>query len=492
MDAMTRRFPRSPHEGPRSVRGLAVVAAALAMATGCAVKAPPNAADLKKDALPNVALPPQWTAAAGSGAAVDGWIATFQDPQLTALVADALAHNTDLRIGATRVEQARLHARLAGAQMGPSVDLLARGGGKMSGDGSGLQGGVISASWELDLWARVRSGRAAAVASAASAQADYEYARQSIAALVAKSWVLLTEAGLQLQAAKETVRASDELIRLADTRLKVGIGNEQDVSISRASAGGYRDAQRQLELAREQAIRSLEILLGRYPAAALTESTTLPTPPEQVPAGLPSELLERRPDVVAAERRVAAAFHRIQEAKAARLPRISLTGGVNAISSELFVLKERDNPIWSAGANLVMPLFKSGALKTQVEIRTAEQRQAVAEYAAVGVRAFGEVESALSAERAAHDRERILTETLTDSQRALELAQSSFKVGSTDLRTVEQRQLALAATRSALIRVQAEQRVQRVNLHLALGGRFEVVPQAPGVPPQSGTPVSEQ
>ncbi len=492
MDAMTIRFPHSPHEGTRPVGVLAVVALALMTATGCAVKAPPNAAEIKKDALPNVTPPAQWTAAAASGAAIDGWVATFQDPQLTALVNEALVHNADLRVGATRVEQARLYARLAGAQLAPSVDLLARGGGKLSGDGSGLQGGVLSASWEIDLWARVRAGRAAALASAAGAQADYEYARQSIAAVVARGWVLLTETGLQLQAARETVGASDELIRLAETRLKVGVGDEQDVASSKASAGSYRDAQRQLELAREQAIRSLEILLGRYPAAALTEATSLPTPPQEVPAGLPSELLERRPDVVAAERRVAAAFHRIQEAKAARLPRIALTAGASAITSELFLLKERDNPIWNAGANLVAPLFKGGALKTQVEIRTAEQRQAIAEYAAVGVRAFGEVESALSAERAARDRERILTETLTDSQRALDLAQSSFRIGKTDLRAVAQRQLALAATRSALIRVQAEQRVQRVNLHLALGGRFELAPQTQSVPPPSARAVSEQ
>ena len=183
---------------------------------------------------------------------------------------------------------------------------------------------------------------------------------------------------------------------------------------------------------------------------------------------------------------MAAAFHRIQEAKAARLPTISLTTSVSSITSDLFVLKDHSNPVWSVGASLLAPLFRGGALKTQVEIRTEEQRQAIAEYAVVGVRAFGEVESALSAERAAHDRERILTETLADSQRSLDLAQTSFKVGSIDLRTVEQRQLALASTRSALIRVQAEQRVQRVNLHLALGGRFEGTP-APAAPPSSSS-----
>ena len=471
-------------------RSLAVVALALTLTSACAVKAPPTATDLQAEAMAHMPPPPQWTAATAAGAAgtaVDGWIATFQDPQLTALVTEALARNTDLAVAATRVEQARLHAKLAGAQLWPSVDLLARGGGKMSGDGSGLQGGVISASWELDLWARVRSGRAAAAASAASAEADYAFARQALAGTVARSWLLLTEAALQLQAATETVRASDELIRLADTRLTVGVGTDQDLAVARADAGTYRDLQRQLEQAREQAVRSLEIVVGRYPAAALAAATTLPTPPAAVPAGLPSELLERRPDVVAAERRVAAAFHRIQEAKAARLPRIALTGGVNAVSSELFVMKERDNPIWSAGANLMMPLFRGGALKTQVEIRTAEQRQAVAEYVAVGVRAFGDVENALSAERAARDRERLLTATLADSQRALDLTQTSFRIGSADLRAVEQRQLALAATRSALIRVQAEQRIQRVNLHLALGGRFELPPAAPTQPPAPPT-----
>ena len=165
----------------------------------------------------------------------------------------------------------------------------------------------------------------------------------------------------------------------------------------------YRDVLRQLELGREQAIRALEIMLGRYPSAAATTAPQLPGFPGEVPTGLPSSLLERRPDVIAAERRIAAAFNRIGEAKAARLPVISLTTGLSAISSELFVLKDHDNPVWNVGAGLLAPLFRGGALKTQVEIRTAEQKQAIAEYAVVGLRAFGEVEGALSAEIAARE-----------------------------------------------------------------------------------------
>ena len=267
----------------------------------------------KSRRCPTLQPPAQWTAAgAGAGAVADNWLAAFHDDQLTAAVAEAIAHNADLRVGAARVEQALLYAKLAGAKLYPSVDLLARGGGKMSGDGSGIQGGVLSATWELDLWGRVRYGRAASAAQAASAQADFEYARQSIAALVAKSWFLATEAGLQVEAARETIRASEELVRLADDRARIGVGDQEDVFVARASVGSYRDVLRQLELGREQAIRALELLLGRYPSAAAATTPQLPGFPGEVPAGLPSELLERRPDVIAAERRVAAAFNRIQ------------------------------------------------------------------------------------------------------------------------------------------------------------------------------------
>jgi NodT family efflux transporter outer membrane factor (OMF) lipoprotein len=451
---------------------LAIFVGAVVVA-GCAVKSPPDAATIKAEALPTVTVPPAWRPTAAGTPLAGEWLASFNDAQLTVAVNEAIAHNADLRVAATRVEQAVLYAKQAGARLWPSVDLLARGGGKLSGDGSGLQGGVLTATWELDLWGRVRSGRAAAAAGAAAAEADYTYARESIAAQVARSWFIAIEAALQAEVARGTIRDSEALVALAQDRSRVGIGNDEDVYVARANVGTGRDALRQLELAREDAIRSLELLLGRYPAAAAVVTVDLPSVPETVPVGLPSELLERRPDVIAAERRIAAAFHRVGEAKAARLPTIALTTGVSSISSELFVLKDRDNPVWNLGASLLMPLFRGGALKTQVEIRTAEQKQAVAEYAAIGLRAFGEVESALSAEFAAREREQILTQTMADNQRALDIVRTQFKVGSTDLRFVTQRQLALLSTQSALVRMRTEQRIQRVNLHTALGGSFE-------------------
>jgi NodT family efflux transporter outer membrane factor (OMF) lipoprotein len=245
------------------------------------------------------------------------------------------------------------------------------------------------------------------------------------------------------------------------------------VAQARATVGTYRDTLRQIELSREQALRALELLLGRYPAAEIAVAERLASMPPPVPAGVPSQLLERRPDVVAAERRVAAAFNRVGEARAAQLPRISLTAGGSSVSSDLLELKDTSNPIWSLGANLIAPLYQGGALRAQVEIRSAEQKQAVADYARAGQRAFGEVEGALAAENALRERGDILDATVRDSARALELAQIQYRIGTVDLSTVEQRQLALYSARTSRLRVQSEQLAQRVNLYLALGGGFD-------------------
>ncbi|HTN43209.1 MAG TPA: TolC family protein [Nitrospiria bacterium] len=441
---------------------------------GCALNPPPSADEIRSQTLAHAELPPKWKApGAAEGAVVDGWLATFNDASLRALVEEALVHNADLRVAATRVEQAGGYLKVAGASLYPAVTALGRAGGKLSGDNSGLTGILVSASWEIDLWGRVRYGRAAATQQYASALSDFEYGRQSLAAMVAKSWFLATEAKQQKETAAQIVTSAEQLLNIARQRLRVGAGNELDVAVAQANLDGYRDTLRQLELAYEQSLRALELLLGRYPAAAMEASGKLDLMPPPVPAGLPSELLERRPDVVAAERRVAAAFDRVGEAKAAMLPKISLTAGVSSVSSDLFVLKDHNNPVWSAGANLLAPIYQGGALRAQVEIRTSEQKQALAEYAQAGLRAFGEVENALATEFTLKDRQTILMNAVTDNERALELANVQYRVGSVDLRSVSQQQLALFAARSALIRVQSEARVQRVNLYLALGGSFK-------------------
>jgi len=191
----------------RALRSIMAVAVAAALAA-CALKSPPERDELAKEAAANRQVPQKWTAPGGApGAVADGWLASFSDPQLDELAREAFAYNPDLRIAAARVEQAAAYQKVAGAILYPQVNLLARGGGKMSGDASGLQGIGVFVNWELDLWGRVRSGAAAAESQYVSAALDNQYARQSIAAQVAKGWFLATEARMQKALAEETVRA---------------------------------------------------------------------------------------------------------------------------------------------------------------------------------------------------------------------------------------------------------------------------------------------
>jgi outer membrane protein, multidrug efflux system len=463
------------------VTRLLVVLCALAI-SACALKDLPPHDEIVLQAVPNVAQPPRWAAdSAVAGMVGDNWLASFREPQLDDLVKEALAYNADLRIAASRVDVAVAYLAAAKSPLWPQVNLIARGGGKMSGDSSGIRGIGLFASWELDLWGRVRAVTRATEMQFESAQLDAEFARQSIAALIAKGWILAVEARLSKAQAEAQLKASEQLASLARDRLRVGNGDEYDVAVAQANVENLRDTVRNLDLGYANALRALESLAGRYPAAAVTVAEALPGWPGDTPAGLPSELLERRPDVVAAERRVAAAFYRVEEAKAAQLPRITLVANFTSLSSELFVLQNRDNPLFSFGAGLVQPIFLGGLLQAQVAARTAEQQAALAEYGKVGQRAFAEVEGALSAGVTAGEREQILTRAVRENVRAVELASIRYRVGTVDLRGVQQQQLALYASRMALLQMQSERLVQRVNLYLALGGSFEAAaPQVRG------------
>jgi outer membrane protein, multidrug efflux system len=464
-----------------------IVSAPLAMGA-CALKAPPDRAQLARDALPNVRVPATWTSGTSTPAPVAAdWLQSFGDSRLNALVAEALAYNTDLYAAAARVEHAEATLKIAGAALSPAVDVIGRTNHKMRGGGSSdLNGAFIRASWEIDVWGRIRYGQQAAREQQRSAEADYAYARQSIAALVAKSWFVAAEASVQRQVAQNTVDASLGVSELARVRARVGTGDDRDIALAEASLQTYRDTLRQLDFAREQALRAIEVLTGRYPAAALDAATTIPALPAPVAAGVPSQLLERRPDVMAAERRVVAAFNRVEEAKVAWLPRISLTAALNWIKSSIFVLSDPSNPGSAVGALLTWPLLQGGALEGQVEARAAEQKLALSEYAAIGMKAYNEVESALAAESALVDRASLLAQAVGESERTVKLSEVQFKVGKIDQRAILTDQLQLYATRVQLTRVRAEALSQRVNLHLALGGGIAEQPlssrnRSPGV-----------
>jgi NodT family efflux transporter outer membrane factor (OMF) lipoprotein len=444
------------------------------LTTACALKDPPDRSAFYDQALPGVQVPGTWATAAATGAVVEPWLASFQDARLEALVGEALAYNPDLKVAAARVEQATAILKEAGAQLGPAVNAFGKGGGKLSGDFSGTSGVWLRATWELDVWGRMRYGRRAAEETYLSTEIDLAAARQSLAALVAKGWFLAIEARQQREIAQQTIADAESSVKLAQDRLRIGPGNELDVTLAKQTLQTARDAANQIDLAYGNALRGVETLVGRYPAAQLDTPAGFDPLVDTVPAGLPSELLERRLDVRAVEHRIAAAFSQVEEARAAKLPTLSLSAGLSHVTSDLFVLDKRDDIVKSVGGTVYLPIFDGGYLTAQVEARTAQQHQAVALWAQTGLKAFAEVEAALASEKSLSEREPILATQLELSQRALELEQVRYRVGSTDMRPVLQQQMATYGARTALLRVQSERRVQRVNLYLALGGDFGV------------------
>jgi multidrug efflux system outer membrane protein len=467
-------------------RGLIPLGAAVVtILVGC-VSAPPSHEEIQAQALEGVSLPSSWKSGgtANAGVVGDGWLTSFGDPQLEALVAEAIARNPDLRVAAAKVEQADAAVDIAQAQLRPAVGLLARASSKPVSDlVAVLSGAILKVWWEIDLWGRMRYARNAARAERDAAGADYRFAQQSIAAATARAWFLATETAMQARLSQDMARGADQLVTLADQRQRIGAGSEKDVALARANAATYQDAARQVELAHRQALRALELLLGRYPAAEIQARTDLVAFPGPVPAGIPAQALERRPDMIAAERRVAAAFNRVGEAKRAMLPTLTLSGNVGWVDNDVEdINNDRGNSQRSAAAQVTAPIYAGGALMGKVHLRSAEQKQAVAEYGQSALRALNEVEDALDAENIAGERERILRQALDDSRRALQLEQTSYRIGKADLRDVTQGQLAAYAAEIALLHIRRDHLYRRVDLHLALGGGFATAPEEPHDP----------
>jgi multidrug efflux system outer membrane protein len=469
----------------RATRGASLATVAALLVSACVTRPPPEPEEIRQQALGTVALDHPWKAGLpAEGAVQDNWLASFGDSTLDALVREALVANPDLRVAGARMRQAEQYLVQARAPQFPAVGVGGTGGLKASGGGgdpsSALQGVVAAASWELDLWGRVRYGKKAAAEDNISAQADYEFARQSIAAAVAKAWFSAIQLTQQAKLAADMVGSSAELVTLTADRERVGAGTDVDTAQARANVHNFEDARAQAEYARDQVLRALELLLGRYPAAEIAASADFVAVPPAPPVGVPLAVLERRPDVIAAERRVAAAFNRIGQAKAAMLPQITLSLNFGYFESDILEIKEDfDNPSGGIGARLLAPIFQGGALRAQVRIRTLQQEEALAAYAGTALSALNDVESAIAAGRVLETRVRSLSGAFDEQQHALELTETSLRVGRADRRALEQQRLSAANARIALLGVRAEQLAQRVNLHLALGGSFEPPPPPP-------------
>ncbi len=395
----------------------------------------------------------------------DGWLKSFGDDQLNQLVEEALANNPDLKVSIARVEQAESIARIAGAALKPSLGLF---GNYSDRDHSGLDDlayGSVSASWEPDVWGRVGANVASAEERAQASALDYRFARLSLVASVSNSWFLAITNKLQHQFALEVEEIRKNTLNTANARYKVGRIDMHEVLLATADLAAANEAERQTQSAMEDSARSLELLLGRYPAAEINITDQLVAIPPPFPPGIPSQILERRPDIVAAENQVAAAFYKEKAAKLLHLPRftISLDLGLNNIN----------NSIASLAAGLFSPLYTGGAIAAEVDRATAMQKEAINSYAQAALQAFREVESALAAEEYLAERQKYMQIEVKNKYKAYRVMMVQYKIGKISLVDTLSVQAQWVDAQISLINMTAMHLVNRIQLHLALGGSFE-------------------
>ena len=466
---------------------IATAITTLAVLTLACASAPTVQRSAVQDAVPNAWSTP--TVQTGPDSALVAWWSHFQDVRLDTLVSKALTFNYNLQAAADRVDAARAQAKITGAPLFPQVNLNFNNskrrqnfiGFPIPGQGSG---GVLSTtattyglsadmSWEIDLWQRMGAGKSAALADFQAAQADHRGAQLSLAGQTSKAWFAAIEARRQLALAEATLDNFRTINTRIQSRYERGLRAPLDLRLSLTNVATAEALVAQRRQTLDSTIRQLEILLGRYPAAELEVNPDLPPMPIPVPAGLPADLIARRPDLVIAERQVAASGARVAEAKRARYPRITLTGSSGTSSRDLTNLLNGDFFVWSLAGGVLAPLFQGGRLSAGVSLAEANHEQAVAGFAEQALRAYGEVESALAAEAFLAERERALREATEQSIAARALAESRYTSGLSDVVTMLEAQRRALDAEGQYITVRRQRLDTRVDLYLALGGGFE-------------------
>ncbi|MGC0153326.1 efflux transporter outer membrane subunit [Chromobacterium vaccinii] len=439
---------------------------------GCAVPPP----DSRTLALEHAALPDGWRAASAAGRFDADMLGFPIDARLRGLIAEAVRHNADLRMAAARMEQAQAALKAAGGAMLPSVAIGGQAGNSSLPTSSmSTSGTALIAAWEVDLWGRLAAEKDAAHARLQASELDLAYARQSIAAGVVRGWIAVAESTQQLTIAQRMLSLSQRQLALIEQARKVGRDTELDVDLHRANTEAQRQQLLASQQAQEQARRALELLLGRYPGAELSAAGALPAVSDTLPAGIPSELLSRRPDLLASRQRFEAAFYGVEAAKRARLPSLKLSGGVAYIADSAVLLKSGiDNPVWAATGQMLAPIFTGGQLQAQIEAQNARQREAVAGYNRAALNALAEVENGLAGERLLGQRERALQAQTSALAKAVAHAGQQRRVGKISQYQLLQQELSLDAAEAGRLRLQSQRLDNRIALHLALGGRFPI------------------
>ena len=499
------------HYPPRRLLPFGLVLAVLLLAAGlgCAVGPDYRPPETKVptgwdgQSVVNAGQPSQTTVA--PIALVDWWTA-FKDHTLTALVEMAVRANLDVQLAEARIRQARASLGVAGAGLWPTVDasviyersqsssaVVTGGGAPALATAAGMrelfQVG-LDASWELDIFGRTRRSIEAAGADLQAAVEDRRDVLVTLVGEVGNNYLNLRGVQQQLAIARRNLEAQQYTAKIIRKRYEAGFIGALDVANAEAQVATTAAQIPTLESSARAAIYSLGVLLGREPAVLATELAVAgpipPTPPE-VPVGLPSDLLRRRPDIRRAEAQLHAATARIGVATADLFPTFTLTGSFGFSSNDLTKLGNLSNSkFWSFGPSITWPLFAAGRIKWNIKVQDALQEQALLTYQKTVLTALKEVESALVAYAKEQWRRQSLIQAVTNNRKAVDLAMKLYIVGKTDFLNVLTAQRSLYTSEDALAQSIRTVDTNLIALYKALGGGWENVPQVAAAGPAPG------
>lgn len=492
---------------PDPLKALAAVVALLG-AAGCAVG-------------PNYQGPPEtpkpvrfkgsskWSAAAPRDHEPKGpWWEIFHDPALNALEQQALAANQDLKVAASRIEQSRAQTRAAAADFFPNVDFNGAGrrqrttntgpiqkagligglpgmeagaAGGASTDGAVLRSQPLSntfndfrapaeLNWELDLFGRVRRTYEAQRAQAQAVVADSQAMTLSVTANVAMGYFRLRALDAEIDVLDRTIGTRREALRIAGERLEAGLTGELDVVRARADLAMNEAERFAVQRARGEAENALATLLGRSASELKIARRPLDAQPPRVPAGLPSQLLERRPDVAAAERTVAEANARVGVATAAFFPVVRLTGAAGFESADLGSLFDWESRLWSLGPSVQLPIFEGGRNTARLAQARAQYDEQTARYRQQVLVAFQEVENALVDLRTLAGQAEAQERAVAASRRTLDLSNAQYSKGASNFLDVIDAERAQLQSERAATLLRGQRMQASVQLIKALGG----------------------
>jgi NodT family efflux transporter outer membrane factor (OMF) lipoprotein len=430
-------------------------------------------------------LDPATSRVTAKAAAVAEWWKTFKDAELTSLVERAAKSNLDLQLAESRIREARgLRGITAGALL-PELGTTGayarnRGSEHVPLPGAGRQSNFyqagFDASWEIDVFGGIRRGVEAADAQVDASVEARRDVLVTLLAEVARNYIEVRGLQAQIGIARQNLEAQKKTLELTQARFQVGRAAELDVVRAQAQVSTTSSEIPLLESQRIQATHRLGVLLGGEPASLRQEllaAGAIPAPPPEVPVGLPSELLRRRPDLRRAERELAAATARIGVATADLYPKFSLTGffALESINASDFV--KWGSRAWSVGPTIQWSIFQGGRIRARIEVENARQEQAAIVYERSILVALEEVEDALIAyaKEQAHRAE--LSDAVKANAKAVDLANQRYGQGLVDFLNVLDAQRSLYLSQDAL--VQSERRISEhlVALYKALGGGWE-------------------